>query len=324
MARKVFISSGMSSDDKLLEVGGKDQQAVLIWPWILLTFDDWGRAEANAKVLKARIFPSLDSLSAEDIERALILFGEKGLVELYEVSGRRYMRIPEERWYRYQTHMNRTNRRPGKDKMESDFPIPEDISSNAPQTPTGNHGAPQFPVPSLSPSPSNDQQQQQRACAREVNSDSPPELTDETPARRDPKAFQTIHKCLEESFGRLPSEFQVGTFVLYALDDGMEIDLIVRAIRQSALAQKDLRHADATLKSWRQKGILTNAAAESEAEEFRKKKRPIEQGTRNSQHQRASPSSRRVVPAVQAGKYDEFYRRYSELGVELQGGKPDG
>ncbi len=277
MARKVFISSEMSSDDKLLEVGEKDQQAVLLWPWILLTFDDWGRAEANAKVLKARIFPSLDSLSAEDIERALLLFGETGLVELYEVSGRRYMRIPEERWYKFQTHMNRTNRRPGKDKMESDFPAPEGIGNNAPQTPTGNHGAPQtpenphgspqFPVPSPSPSPSKDQQHQQHARAREI-----PEVTERSPVERDPAAYKAVHSVIERTFGILATDFQVSRLLLYALDDRMELGLVIRAIEQAALGQKDLRYAIRTLGAWREKGILTISAATQEAEEFRERK----------------------------------------------------
>ena len=50
-----------------------------------------------------------------------------------------------------------------------------------------------------------------------------------------------------------------------------------------------------------------------------------EDRARNNQHSRVSPSVQRVAPAVQAGKYDEFYRRFSERGIDLQGGgKPDG
>lgn len=147
MARKVFVSSDMSQDEKLVDVAETNQQAAMLWPWLLTAFDDWGRAKASPKRLKVSIFPMFDAITAEAIEQALQDFSTHGLLVLYEVDGQRYMAIPEDKWYKYQTHMNRTNRRPGKDKMRSDYPEP-------PQTPTGIHGEPRVPVPSPSPSPS--------------------------------------------------------------------------------------------------------------------------------------------------------------------------
>lgn len=150
MARKVFVSSDMSNDERLIEVSEKNPQAALIWPWLLTAFDDWGRSIASPKRLKATIFPMIDIVSAELIEEALQIYQQVGLIHIYEVDGKPYMSIPEEKWYKYQTHMNRTNRRPGKDKMESDHPSPQD----SPRGTMGDNGEPRGPVPSPSPSPS--------------------------------------------------------------------------------------------------------------------------------------------------------------------------
>lgn len=150
MARKVFISSDMSNDERLIDVAEVDPQAALIWPWIITAFDDWGRAIASPKRLKSSIFPMIETVSSEIVEKSLNLYQIHGLIQLYEADGKPYMCIPAEKWYKYQTHMNRTNRRPGKDKMKSDYPDPQD----PPQTPTGISGEMRGPVPSPSPSPS--------------------------------------------------------------------------------------------------------------------------------------------------------------------------
>ena len=150
MARKVFISSSMSVDEKLIDVAEQDQTAALMWPWVLTVFDDWGRAEASVKKLKALVFPAMQNITYDVIESALTLYDAVGLIKLYEVDGKRYMAVPLEKWYKYQTHMNRKNRRPGADKLSSDFPAPQE----SPQIPTGPRGAPWCPVPSPSPSPS--------------------------------------------------------------------------------------------------------------------------------------------------------------------------
>jgi len=156
MARKVFISSNMSVDEKLIEVAEQGPIAALMWPWILTVFDDWGRTEANTKKLKAVVFPAISIISYEEIERALNLYETVGLIQLYEVDGKRYMAIPPQKWYKYQTHMNRKDRRAGKDKLASDFPEPP----NSPHIPVGNCGdvrgeqnSPRIPIPSPSPSP---------------------------------------------------------------------------------------------------------------------------------------------------------------------------
>jgi hypothetical protein len=44
--RKVFLSSDMSVDERLLLVSQGQSMASLVWPWLLTALDDWGRCEA--------------------------------------------------------------------------------------------------------------------------------------------------------------------------------------------------------------------------------------------------------------------------------------
>lgn len=120
MGRKVFVTSDMCTDEKLIDVAGENSEAAVLWPWILMSFDDWGRAEASPKRLKAKIFPMFPSVTVALIEEALRLYNEFGLIKLYQVNGKQYMSIDHEKWFKYQTHI-RTSKR---EKDESRIPAP--------------------------------------------------------------------------------------------------------------------------------------------------------------------------------------------------------
>jgi len=142
----------MAHDERLIQVAAECPEAALLWPWLITYFDDWGRAEANTLRLKARLFPMNPLVTVELLDRTLELYARVGLIILYEHGGKRYMAIPATKWYKYQTHI-RKNRRPGKDKMESDYPPPpgEEQSAETPQIPAGNRGEERGPVPSTLP-----------------------------------------------------------------------------------------------------------------------------------------------------------------------------
>lgn len=80
MAHKRFITSGISTDERLAPVAAEDVQCALMWPWLLLEFDDWGRAEFSPVRTKLSRFPAFAALSPEDIERAINLFIKHGLM----------------------------------------------------------------------------------------------------------------------------------------------------------------------------------------------------------------------------------------------------
>ncbi|MBX6395330.1 MAG: hypothetical protein IRY98_06370, partial [Alicyclobacillaceae bacterium] len=120
MGRKVYITSDMSIDDRLIEVAEEDEMAAAMWPWFLTALDDWGRCLANPKSLKNKVFQLFPSMDAEAIERALQLYANAGLIRLYEVDGRRYAAVPAAKWWKYQTHIRKDKRQ----KDDSRYPAP--------------------------------------------------------------------------------------------------------------------------------------------------------------------------------------------------------
>ena len=152
MARKVFISSDMSINKKLGIIAETDQLAALLWPWFLTAFDDWGRAEADSWELRVKVFPVNELVTREVIEQAIELYGQAGLMWLYEESGKSYMAIPPEKWFEYQTHIRREKR----DNPEgSRFPVPPQQREDASDCAKVREGAREnIPSPSPSPSPS--------------------------------------------------------------------------------------------------------------------------------------------------------------------------
>ena len=114
MSRKLYVSSDMSVDERLGEVADSQPLAALMWPWLISSLDDWGRTEWIARRIKATVFPALAIITTDIIDEALGLFVKVGLLEEYEVAGRRYLCVPPEKWFSYQSHIHadkRTNDR---------------------------------------------------------------------------------------------------------------------------------------------------------------------------------------------------------------------
>jgi len=167
MARKVFISSAISVDEDLLAVAEQDPLAQLLWPWLLTSLDDWGRGSANAKRLKAEVWPNNDLVTVEAIDRALALYAEVGLIILYTVDGKRYLAVREASWWAHQTHIHKDKRASGGSRIPEPPPaaesrgIPRDAAEfrDAPRSAAESRASlppspPPSPPPSLPPSPS--------------------------------------------------------------------------------------------------------------------------------------------------------------------------
>lgn len=165
----MFITSDMSIDEQLSEVAEADAEAALLWPWILTFFDDWGRAPASPRRIKAAVFPSIPTVTADKVEAALQLYARVGLIVLYEVDGKRYMAVPPDKWFKYQTHIRRDKRA---DDSGSQCPPPPDGSAtkreparedahvregarDCAQEREGARSCTPSPTPSPSPSPTN-------------------------------------------------------------------------------------------------------------------------------------------------------------------------
>lgn len=250
MARKVFISSDMSVDESIGEISEASPISALMWPWMLTAFDDWGRSPATPRRLKSSIFQVIDMVTTEMIEEALGHYHKKGLIILYEVEGKPYMCIPEDKWYKYQTHMNRKNRRPGKDKMQSDFPSPQE----PPWGLAGDSGAPRFPVPSPSPS---------------FN-------TTTTHARED--EGETIEQIHLRVFGNIIFSPLMSDFIQKVKAKGYT-DVFIKELLleagESSSGKPNMRYLESIFESWDRDGIYTR----SEAQRRRDRQKPIRQAT---------------------------------------------
>lgn len=152
MARKVFVSSDMAHDERLIDVAESSPEAALIWPWLVTYFDDWGRAEAQPKRIKAQLFPMNNLVTVDLIAHALRIYHDVGLVRIYEVDGKQYMAIEPEKWWKYQTHIHRSKR----DTDNSRYPAPDQTDAHEPPRDSAKHREEAreiIPSPSPSPSP---------------------------------------------------------------------------------------------------------------------------------------------------------------------------
>ena len=121
MGRKVYVTSDMSNDEKLIEIAELSSEVAVLWPWFLTALDDWARAEANPRKLKAKTFPMFPHVTVELVEEALRLYSDAELIILYTVNGKQYMAIPSlQTWYKWQTHIKKYKR----EKDESRIPPP--------------------------------------------------------------------------------------------------------------------------------------------------------------------------------------------------------
>ena len=109
MARKRFITSDMSIDEKIADIAVENPVAALMWPWFITGFDDWGRMEAVPVKIKLSIFPAFP-YTPKDIKEAIDLYDKYGIVHKYEVDGKVYIAVEPEKYYKYQTYI-RGNKR---------------------------------------------------------------------------------------------------------------------------------------------------------------------------------------------------------------------
>ena len=61
---------------------------------LIVNCDDYGRMDARPAILKARLYPLRERLTLRDIQSALQALADVGCVEVYEVDGKPYLRLP--------------------------------------------------------------------------------------------------------------------------------------------------------------------------------------------------------------------------------------
>lgn len=121
MSRKRFITSDMSTDERLAGIAAKDPLAAALWPWFLTALDDWGRAKFAPVEIKLSVFPAYP-FDASYVEQVMKMYHEAGLIQIYEVDGKRYWCVPFEKWLKYQTYLDKQRLQ----KYSSKYPPPPD------------------------------------------------------------------------------------------------------------------------------------------------------------------------------------------------------
>ena len=118
--KKIFISTAMGHDERLLAVADEDPQAAMFWPWLLCAMDDWGRASSNPRILKAQVVPSFPAITPELIGAWIAVYARHGLVTVYGPA----IAVNGTAWRKYQTHVPAYRR----EKDGSAFPAPPDLA----------------------------------------------------------------------------------------------------------------------------------------------------------------------------------------------------
>lgn len=92
-----MISKSISTSTKLAEIS---TFAALLFTWMIPHCDDFGRIDGSAKIVKGIVVPLRDE-SVDQVEDAITALVGCGLIERYEVAGRKYIAISK--WEEHQT-----------------------------------------------------------------------------------------------------------------------------------------------------------------------------------------------------------------------------
>lgn len=274
MARKRFITSDMSIDEKIASIAAENPTAALMWPWFITGFDDWGRMEANPLKIKLSIFPAFP-YTAEDIEKAINLYSEHGLVHRYEVYGKLYLAINPEKFYYYQTYIRGEKR----EKDGSNCPPPPnppwEVRSSSEETlQTNNHSVDARTcaqdsaearncIPSPSPSPSPSLSIKERDIYTHAHDEQPDDIDDKNnniSQNFDAEIQKINDKSFEFGMNGITPEFIEDAEA--RLKEGTDLDLIIKALSIGATkanggSNAKCRYAITVLQQWAAEGIKT-------------------------------------------------------------------
>lgn len=292
MARKRFISSDISTDEALASIAAVNPKAALMWPWFLMAFDDWGRMDGSATKIKLSLFPAFP-FTNEDIDEAIRLFNEAGLVHVYYAGGKRYLAVEPTKFYYYQSYISEKR----KADCKSLCPEPVDAPWNQPQKTSkkfldrlqdsktiGHHiTSHHITSQSLSTTP-------QPPSTGE--GEAPP--ADDLPS--DP--VEPVTKFLLEHFIPTATTYQVERLAAWVEQDGMEPALVIWAMEQALLnGERKLNYVEGILRRCKNAGITTRRAAEI-AEEERRRSRDRPRYIDRSEQIEPDPDQQAVIEST--------------------------
>lgn len=301
MSRKVFVTSDISVDESLITVAEQNPLAALIWPWILTVLDDWGRAEAKPRMLKAKVFPCNDMITSELIEVALRGYHEVGLIELYEVEGRPYLSVPHDKWFKYQTHIRKEKRNIDESKYPAP-PLSRDIAESREESRENEPS----PSPSLTPSPTPSiiNNNNTRSEIEVIESESE-EIVSETKEAYPMATGTQAVAWAEKNWGRMLSPREADDIIAWCDElstrGSPEPDAVaIEALKQCDNAgARNKNYLQTILTDWRENGVLTVNHVEAREAERKSQK----------EHKRNKDPGDKVAktPKTTPDKYENFY-----------------
>lgn len=93
MARMRSLKPEFWLDRKLARSLTRDERMLYLGLWNQA--DEWGRAQADPRLVKGQVFPFDDDLTDDVIEGMLEVLERAGVVQLYEVDGDPYLFLPK-------------------------------------------------------------------------------------------------------------------------------------------------------------------------------------------------------------------------------------
>lgn len=141
MPNRVLKDAICTSED----INALDWAAEVFWYRLLVQADDYGKMDARPAILRARCFPlAMERVSEADISGWLSKLTEMGMIFVYQVAGKMYLKIVS--WERHQQMRAQHSKYPDPDpKTPLDIGCNQMISddirckqpiSDAPETPT--------------------------------------------------------------------------------------------------------------------------------------------------------------------------------------------
>ena len=85
---------------------------------MLVQCDDYGRLDARASMLRARLFPLREDVEREALEQAVDRLEAMGLIERYQVAGLPYLQVST--WDKHQRVRTKRRRFPGPEETEGE------------------------------------------------------------------------------------------------------------------------------------------------------------------------------------------------------------
>ena len=260
MARKRFVTSDMSIDEKLADIAAENPVAALMWPWFITGFDDWGRMEAVPVKIKLSIFPAFPYTS-DEIAEIIQLYHKYEIAYYYEIDGKPYLAVNPDTWLKYQTYIR-------KEKLEKqNSRIPEPLgapwiakNNTVDDLATKNVAKQQSATinvlsPSPSPSPS-------RSIEREIDARAHDDMSHEESQEKnfDAEIQKINNKSFEFGMNGITPEFMDDAEM--RLKEGTDPELIIKALsigttKANGNAGAKCRYAISVLQGWAAEGIRT-------------------------------------------------------------------